>query len=177
MSQLKQLRKVDGFKRSQTLVSAGCCDMRDMLHSICCESSGAGLSASSSSALTKTLAGRHLEDFTDCSGHSREQHYPDEHFHLLDILWGMSNCCSGLVLRWFKLSPVNFYMAFLVYTSSLHLLMKSLKADLEKKQRKKIYLCIVFLFYLKSLYHIVQELVQRQSVRSFFVWPCSLTAA
>lgn len=57
----------------------------------------------------------------------------------------------------------NLYVGFLVYTSSLHLLMKSLKADLEKKQGKKIFLWIVSLFYLKSLYYIVQELVQRQS--------------
>lgn len=57
----------------------------------------------------------------------------------------------------------NLYVGFLVYTSSLHSLMKSLKADLEKKQGKKIFLWIVSLFYLKSLYYIVQELVQRQS--------------
>lgn len=57
----------------------------------------------------------------------------------------------------------NLYVGFLVYTSSLHLLMKSLKAGLEKKQGKKIFLWIVSLFYLKSIYYIVQELVQRQS--------------
>lgn len=47
--------------------------------------------------------------------------------------------------------------------------MKSLKADLEKKQGKKILLCVASLFYLKLLYHIVQELVQRQSDSEAFL--------
>lgn len=146
------------WRKMPNSAGAGHCGMRDMLHSVDSAvtavtfSRGAGSSASSSNALmTKCWLEDTWKTSSDCGGRSIEQHYPDSLFHLIGILWGINNCGLGLLVRCFKLSHVNFCMDFLVYTPPLYLLIKSLKAGLKKKQRKKIFLCIVSCFYLKSL--------------------------